>query len=134
MLELADSLPAVTIGHQIVLDLYDCARERLDSVDVVRTALIQTARAIGVTIVEAVFHKFSPWGVSGVVVIAESHLAIHTWPERRYAAVDIFTCGDVLEPKIAADYLAEMLGAGRVSQVRLERGVLSPNARPSITR
>jgi len=68
----------------------------------------------------------SPFGVSGIVVIAESHLAIHTWPERRYAAVDIFTCGDVLEPKVAADYLAEVFGAGRVSRARLERGVLGP--------
>jgi len=64
--------------------------------------------------------------VSGVVVIAESHLSIHTWPEHRYAAVDIFTCGDVLEPKVAADYLKELLGATQVSLVQLERGLLNP--------
>ena len=122
MLELADSLPAVDVGHQIVLDLYDCARERLDSVDVVRTALIQTARAIGVTIVEAVFHKFSPWGVSGVVVIAESHLAIHTWPERRYAAVDIFTCGSSVDVHRATRYLQRVFQAERVVKKEFRRG------------
>jgi len=122
MLELADSLPAVAIGHQIVLDLYDCARERLESVDVVRTALVQTARAVGVTIVEEVFHKFSPWGVSGVVVIAESHLAIHTWPERRYAAVDIFTCGSSVDLHRATRYLQRVFEAERVVKKEFRRG------------
>ena len=48
---------------------------------------------------DVVFHEFNPFGISGVVVIAESHLSIHTWPEYRYAAVDIFSCGDVLQPE-----------------------------------
>lgn len=121
-MECADSLRAATIGHQIVLDLYDCAHERLDSVDVVRTALIQTARAAGATIVETVFHKFSPWGVSGVVVIAESHLAIHTWPERRYAAVDIFTCGSSVDLHRATRYLVQALQAGRAVKKEFPRG------------
>ena len=84
--------------------------------------MLEAARRACATVVDVVFHEFSPFGVSGVVVIAESHLAIHTWPEHRYAAVDIFTCGDVLEPKVAADYLAQLFGATRVSLVQLERG------------
>ena len=88
--------------------------------------MLEAARRACATVVNTVFHEFSPHGVSGVVVIAESHLAIHTWPEHRYAAVDIFTCGDVLEPKVAADYLQQMLGAAQVSLVQLERGLLRP--------
>src|SRR4029434_1656346 len=68
-----------------------------------------------------------PFCISGVVVMQEAHLAIHTWPEHRYAAVDIFTCGDVLEPKVAAEYLAQLLGATQVSVVQLERGLLRPD-------
>jgi S-adenosylmethionine decarboxylase len=120
--ERADSLRAVTIGHQVVLDLYGCGRERLDSVDVVRAALVQTARAAGATIVETVFHKFSPWGVSGVVVIAESHLAIHTWPERGYAAVDIFTCGSSIDLHRATRYLEQAFQAGRAVKKEFLRG------------
>jgi len=115
------------LGRHLLVDFFDCDANAISSLQVVKTSMLEAARRSSATVVNTVFHELNPSGVSGVVVIAESHLAIHTWPERRYAAVDIFTCGDVLEPKIAADYLAEMLGAGRVSQVRLERGVLSPN-------
>jgi S-adenosylmethionine decarboxylase len=78
--------------------------------------------------VDVVFHEFNPFGISGVVVIAESHLAIHTWPEYRYAAVDVFSCGDVLQPQTAADYLVEQLGAARASVVELQRGIFLQTA------
>ncbi|HUF91458.1 MAG TPA: adenosylmethionine decarboxylase, partial [Candidatus Limnocylindria bacterium] len=80
------------------------------------------------TIVDVVFHEFNPFGVSGVVVIAESHLSIHTWPEYRYAAVDIFSCGDVLQPEVAANYLVEEFKAERTSVVDVQRGMfLNPS-------
>jgi S-adenosylmethionine decarboxylase len=63
-----------------------------------------------------------------VVVIAESHLSIHTWPEYRYAAVDIFSCGDVLQPEVAANYLVEEFKAERTSVVDVQRGMfLNPS-------
>jgi len=86
--------------------------------------MLEAAERAQATVVQLVFHEFSPVGISGVVVIAESHLAIHTWPEHRYAAVDVFSCGDVLQPELAADYLVEQLGAARASVVELQRGVL----------
>ena len=79
------------VGSQVLLDLYDCEVDTLDDIEWVKKTLVDAARAAGATIVETVFHKFAPWGISGVVVIAESHLAIHIWPESRYAAVDVFT-------------------------------------------
>lgn len=83
------------------------------------------AREAKASIIESRFHRFSPFGVSGVVVIAESHLTIHTWPEYAYAAVDIFTCGDTLQPAVAAEYIVEALESRNPSLMELKRGLLS---------
>ena len=108
----------------MLLELYDCDPEAINNLEVVKASMVEAAKRAQATIVDVVFHEFSPVGISGVVVIAESHLAIHTWPEHRYAAVDVFSCGDVLQPELAADYLVEQLGAARASVVELQRGVL----------
>ena len=109
-------------GSQVVLDLYDCETDRLDDIAWVKETLINAARAAGATIVETVFHKFSPWGISGVVVIAESHLAIHIWPENRYAAIDVFTCGQNVRMDVASAFLKREFRAGRSVQRRFARG------------
>jgi S-adenosylmethionine decarboxylase len=114
----------------LLLELFDCDAEALNSLEHVKTAMVEAARRAQATIVDVVFHEFNPFGISGVVVIAESHLAIHTWPEYRYAAVDVFSCGDVLQPRMAADFLVERLGATRASVVELSRGIFVNAARP----
>jgi len=96
----------------------------------VKKALVEAAKRAHATIVDVVFHEFNPFGVSGVVVIAESHLSIHTWPEYRYAAVDIFSCGDILKPEVAANYLVEHFGAERTSVVEMQRGMFLQSAVP----
>jgi len=111
------------LGRHMLLELFDCDAEAINSLDVVKSAMVEAAKRAQATIVDVVFHEFNPFGISGVVVIAESHLAIHTWPEYRYAAVDVFSCGEVLQPKEAVDYLVEQLGAARASIVELQRGV-----------
>jgi polyphosphate kinase len=120
--------PGKPLGQHLLLDLFNCDAQIISSLQGVKTSMLEAAARAQATVVQLVFHEFSPFGISGVVVIAESHLAIHTWPEHRYAAVDIFTCGDVLEPKVAAEYLAQLLGATQVSVVQLERGLLRPEA------
>ena len=110
------------VGQQIVLDLYGCDETLIDDIDFVRDAMLGAARAAKATIVQEVFHRFAPWGVSGVVVIAESHLAIHTWPERGYAAVDVFTCGTELGLKAAVSHLQEAFRSTDPRLVRLRRG------------
>ncbi len=90
----------------------------------------EAARRSGATIVEDVFHLFNPHGISGVVVIAESHLSIHTWPEYGYAAVDLFTCGDDIHPERAFEHLKEQLGAQNYSVMELKRGVLDMQKKP----
>jgi len=107
-----------------LVELHGCHPELLKKVDVVKDVLVGAARACGATIVDVAFHEFNPFGVSGVVVIAESHLSIHTWPEYRYAAVDIFTCGDVIKPEHAAAYVASRFRCKSPSMVEVKRGLI----------
>jgi S-adenosylmethionine decarboxylase len=118
------------LGRHLLLELFDCDAEAINSLDTVKASMVEAAKRAQATIVDVVFHEFNPFGISGVVVIAESHLAIHTWPEYRYAAVDVFSCGDVLQPQVAADYLVEQLGAARASVVELQRGIFVNHPRP----
>ncbi len=86
--------------------------------------MIHAAKEAGATVISSNFHHFSPFGVSGVVVIQESHLAIHTWPEYRYAAVDLFTCGNSVEPWISLDLLKKAFKAEHGSAIEINRGQL----------
>jgi len=99
-----------TIGHHVLVELYGCRRDRIDDPDVVRAVLRGAASAIGSEPLGEAFHRFSPQGVSGVLLIAESHLSCHTWPERGYVAVDIYTCAKV-DPAPAAEHLRTALEA-----------------------
>lgn len=119
------------LGRQMLLELFECNAEAINNLEFVKAVMIEAAKRAQATIVDTVFHEFNPFGISGVVVIAESHLAIHTWPEYRYAAVDIFSCGDVLQPQVAADYLIEQFGAGRVFPIEFPRGIF-PGAKSSL--
>ena len=112
------------LGRHLLLELKFCNREMLDDLEYLKTSLIETAQKIGATVLNNVFHQFCPQGVSGVVVIAESHLCIHTWPEYGYAAVDIFTCGNTIDPRDAVELLVDKLDAQEHSFREIERGLL----------
>src|SRR5256712_7191979 len=111
------------LARHLLLEMFDCTPDAIDSLEAVKGGVVEAARRAQATIVDVVFHEFNPFGISGVVVIAESHLSIHTWPEYRYAAVDIFSCGDVLKPEVAASYLVEQFAAERTSVVEMQRGM-----------
>jgi len=89
------------LGRQLTIEYYDCGPQALLETDTVENALLEAARKSGATIISSSFHKFEPQGVSGVVVIAESHFTVHAWPEHNYAAVDIFTCADNINLEVA---------------------------------
>jgi S-adenosylmethionine decarboxylase len=112
------------LGRHLLVELQDCNKEALDNLGFLREVMLSAAAACGATVLGESFHRFSPQGVSGVVVIAESHLSIHTWPEYGYAAVDIFTCGTSVQPEKAAKALIEKLGSRNHSLVEIPRGVL----------
>ena len=113
------------LGTHLLVELRDCNRGLLNDVGQIEEMMLAAARSARATIVDSRFHRFNPFGISGVVVIAESHLTIHTWPEYGYAAVDIFTCGDTLDPGVAAAYLIESLECKNPSVVELKRGALA---------
>ena len=106
-------------ASQMLIELHGCKAELLNNPAALKELLLEAVRRGHGTIVTDVFHTFSPHGVSGVIVIAESHVAIHTWPEHGYAAVDIFSCSERLDHESIGAKIAEVLGSLR----RLERTV-----------
>jgi len=112
------------LGKHLLLELKDCNKEVLNDVAFLKGVLRAAASECGATVLGESFHQFNPQGISGVVVIAESHLCIHTWPEYGYVAADIFTCGDSVQPEKAAQILIRKLGAKNHSIVEIQRGIL----------
>jgi len=112
------------LGRHLLLELKNCNEEVLDDLDFLKDCLNEATIQCGATVVGESFYHFSPYGVSGVVNIAESHISIHTWPEYKYAAVDIFTCGDDVEPEKAARLITERLEAKNHSLIELRRGII----------
>jgi S-adenosylmethionine decarboxylase len=113
------------LGTHLLVELRDCNPDILKDLNRVKGALVSAAKEAKATIIDVSFHEFNPFGISGMVVIAESHLSIHTWPEYAYAAVDIFTCGEVIRPAVAAKYLIEQFESKNPSVVEMKRGMLS---------
>ena len=111
------------LGRHLILELTCCPEALLVDCPRIQSLMEAAARIMGATIVESRFHHFSPLGVSGVVIIMESHLTVHTWPEYGYAAVDIFTCGDI-DLERGTDFLVREFGAQTVSIKSLDRGAL----------
>lgn len=115
-----------SLGRHVLAELHGCTFEALDDPEKVKNYMIKAAVLAGAEVRESVFHKFSPQGVSGVVIISESHLTIHTWPELGYAAVDVFTCGDKINPWDACKHLSEMLQAEHITATEMRRGIMAP--------
>lgn len=112
------------LGRHILVEFLGCSPEILNDVSVIETAMVNAAQKAGATVIQSTFHHFSPFGVSGVVVIQESHLAIHTWPEYQYAAVDLFTCGESVDSWISFDLLKKAFQAKNQSVLEMHRGPL----------
>ena len=117
------------LGTHIVCELSGCDAAKLTDVEAVREMMQAAARAANATVIETAFHRFQPQGVSGVVVIQESHLSIHTWPETGYAAMDFYTCGDHTDPWAACQYAAEALDAKQMLTTEVKRGIEASSGR-----
>ena len=111
-----------TLGRHILVEYYNCNEDILKDHKKIEELLNEAAVLFGAMIVTSTFHHFNPWGVSGAVIISESHLTIHTWPEFGYAAVDLFTCGDKVDPWIGFEFLEKALEAGKSESYELSRG------------
>lgn len=113
-----------SLGRHLVLEFYDCKANFLSSPSKVEEVLVGAAKAAKTQIIKTVFHHFNPHGVSGVVVIAESHLAIHTWPEYSFASIDIYTCGQEVDPWKAYHFLKDKFKTKNTTAMELKRGIL----------
>jgi len=113
-----------SLGRHILVEFHGCSSEILNDVPRIEASMLKAAKESGATIISSTFHHFSPFGVSGVVVIQESHLAIHTWPEYRYAAVDLFTCGYSVNPWTSYEILKSEFEAQSGSAIEMNRGQL----------
>lgn len=113
------------LGRHLLVEFTNCDKGALDNVQLLETAFKDAVAAAGATLVQSVFHRYNPQGVSGVIVIAESHLSIHTWPEYGYAAVDFFTCGDSVDPYRAFDLVKERIQSADAHITEVRRGIPS---------
>lgn len=111
------------LGRHVLAEFYGCPDTILNDLAQIRQEMVTAALIAGAEVRETVFHQFSPQGVSGVVVISESHLAIHTWPEFGYAAVDIFTCGQTVDPWVSCNYLKQKFAAQNMTAREIKRGI-----------
>lgn len=111
------------LGRHILAEIYGCDCEILNNRSLIEKVMVDSALKAGAEVRETAFHEFSPQGISGVVIISESHLTIHTWPELGYAAVDIFTCGEKINPWDACNYLCDSLKAKNITATEVKRGI-----------
>jgi len=111
-------------GTHYLIDLFDCNAEKLNDESFIEASLLAAAELAGTQILHFYFHQFEPMGITGSVVIAESHINIHTWPEHGYAAVDVFTCGESSFPKVAKNYLEKCFESCRMVVNENARGFI----------
>jgi len=120
------------LGVHILIELNECAPSLLVDVVSVREKMLCSVRVGGGTIIGDYFKQFEPYGVSGMVVIAESHVSIHTWPEHSYAAVDVFTCGSGDVPYKIAEHLIKIFKSSHPVMCEFKRGLLPSSQASSL--
>ena len=111
------------IGRHCILELYQCDLAKLNDEAFIRTTITSSAKVAGATLINLVTHSFKPQGVTGLALLAESHISIHTWPEIGYAAIDVFTCGDHTMPEKACKLLSKDFSAKNFSFKNIEREI-----------
>jgi S-adenosylmethionine decarboxylase len=122
-----------TLAKHLLVELHECTPELLNDLETVRALMREGATAAGATVVGEAFHTYVPHGVTGVLVIEESHFSVHTWPEAGYAALDFYTCG-ALDPERAARVVAVGLGAQSVALLEVERGLARADGALAVSR
>lgn len=112
-----------SIGHHYIVEASGCDPKIISSVEKVQQILVKTAEISGVQVWSVSINRFPPNGVSGVIVISESHISTHTWPEFGYVALDFYTCGSEIDPEKAVFYAVEAFGASTSHITEITRGI-----------
>jgi S-adenosylmethionine decarboxylase len=110
-----------TVGAHVLADFWGCQFEKLDDAELLMESLRQAAKNAQMTILGEESFKFHPQGFTGLLLLSESHISIHTYPERGYAAIDVYTCGGGMTQR-AIDFLKEVLEPARVNEMLVQRG------------
>lgn len=121
------------LGRHVIIEFWGC-NDGINDAELMRTAILEAVRAANATLLDLNVHTFSPHGVTGVAVLSESHLSVHSWPEYGYLAADVFTCGSTTNPDAAAEVLRRYFQPTSVDVQRLERGVFPPQWRKKARR
>tara|TARA_Y100001968_G_scaffold189905_1_gene174066 strand:- start:527 stop:994 length:468 start_codon:yes stop_codon:yes gene_type:complete len=121
--ETLHNISSENIGRHCILELYECDKTKLNDEAFVRTTITSSAKIAGATLINLVTHSFKPQGVTGLALLAESHISIHTWPEIGYAAIDVFTCGDHTMPEKACKLFSRDFSAGNSSFKNIHREI-----------
>ncbi len=109
------------LGKHWLIEVFDCSFEILNDINFLQDTLLFAAKEAKATVINDFFYKFSPYGISGVIVIKESHITIHTFPEYNYAAIDIFTCGKI-NNKIILDVIKDKFQTKKIKVKKIKRG------------
>jgi S-adenosylmethionine decarboxylase len=112
--------PMVHLGNHIIAEFLEC--ENMEDYEHLEEALWAAAHAANATVIKVMTHKFSPIGMTGLALLSESHISIHTWPEFGYVAVDVYTCGDHVDVYAAIESLKDFFKSKKVRQIKIERG------------
>ena len=121
--KILNSISSENIGRHCILELYQCNHEKINDEAFIRTTITSSAKIAGATLINLVTHSFKPQGVTGLALLAESHISIHTWPEIGYAAIDVFTCGDHTMPEKACKLLSQDFLAKHISLKNILREI-----------
>lgn len=118
---------AKTLGLHILADLYGIEFDKIDHVEDVKALLEGAVKYADLSKLSSHFHQFNPHGATGVILLEESHISIHTWPEHGYAAIDVYTCGGKEKTFKAMEYILKVLKPKRVDEKIAERGTVPIN-------
>ncbi|MFC7678073.1 adenosylmethionine decarboxylase [Paenibacillus sp. GCM10028914] len=112
-----------TFGRHVAVDTWGVDFELLNSAEYLQAQLVEAAEACGATVMSVQSKQFEPQGATVLVLLSESHLSIHTYPERGFAAIDCYTCGETVDPQLAIDYLVSVLKPEKCYAKKLVRGL-----------
>ncbi|RLE62843.1 MAG: adenosylmethionine decarboxylase [Thermoprotei archaeon] len=112
-----------TIGYHYVIEASGCDPEILTDASALKKILLEAAKVGEMDVRSTYFYKFTPQGVSGMVIVSESHISIHTWPEKGYAAIDVYTCDTNSKPEKTVNYILEKIKAEYAHITEIERGI-----------
>lgn len=112
-----------TFGRHVAVDTWGVDFELLNSAEFLQAQMVEAAENCGATVLSVQAKQFEPQGATVLVLLSESHLSIHTYPEKGFAAMDCYTCGETVDPQLAIDYMLSVLKPKTVHAKKLVRGM-----------